>query len=72
MTASHSQHNFAQLQAHKIKVKILNVQCDSDSDEYRGPDSNSEGEGGWEGQPGVSIQPDRIANWRTPTDEHPL
>jgi hypothetical protein len=34
--------------------------CDSDSDGYRGPDSSSEGEGGWEGQPGVSLQPDRI------------
>jgi hypothetical protein len=34
--------------------------CDSDSEEYRGPDSSSAGEGGWEGQPGVFLQPDRI------------
>jgi hypothetical protein len=34
--------------------------CYSDSYEYRSPDSSSKGEGGWEGQQGVSLQPDRI------------
>jgi hypothetical protein len=46
--------------------------CDSDSDEYRGPDSSSAGEGGWDGQPGVSIQPDWTVTRRTPTNEHLL
>jgi hypothetical protein len=44
--------------------------CDSDSDEYRGPDSSSKGEGGWEGEPGVSLQTDRIVTSRTSTNEH--
>jgi hypothetical protein len=52
--------NEAQPKKHKLLAQISYPICDSDSDEYRGPDSSSKGEGGWEGQPGVSLQPDRI------------